>query len=482
MKQREGLSFFMERTPRDLVAIMCSGSGKTRLALAIAHDALRRELVDAVLVAVPWTHLRIQWAQESDRVGIPTLPEFRGRLLPGFRGGVITYASLASSPAMLERFVKSRRVLGILDDIHYTSEWSVWGNGAERLFAHATHRVLLSAWPFRRDGVALPWLRYDSEQRIIADVALSYREARALAVVRPVVLHAIDGHVSWPGADGKSRSAVLSEVLELDDSAERLRSVLQEQRFVDDVLGRSHEALVGLRRGDRRAGGIVFAMSASHAKMIAARLFQVTGTAPVLVLSEDGDSDAAIERYRSSQELWLVSVRKVAAGIDIPRLRVAAYLTNERSPGAVVRLLGNIMRPIGDDVRASYLFFPADPHLMDVVEGLVGDESPAGVDRDQEKDDYLLEPIAVPQDPWLAKDGVSEAPRNALFEADAALRARHTELVRAVAARYGVKQVEVYRQLKREFHGALQIASVPQLRQRVRYLSRWLNSGSGRSR
>lgn len=484
LKQREGFERFTAQWPRDFVVAMCPGTGKTRFALRCAFEALQQERIENVLVVVPSTHLRVQWAQEADTCGIPLLPDFRGHLPTGFLGGIVTFAGVAAAGATLTRFARSRRLLVIFDEIHHTSEWTVWGNALETMFASARHRMSLSGTPFRRDGVALPWYTYDEQQRVLADVALPYPEARALGLVRPVVAYPIDGAVSWRAADGRDRSANLSDVLAVDDSSTRLRSVLDQPDFIDRLLQGAHGTLVGLRRHDPAAGGIAFAMSVAHARQIAARIRAVTGTQPVLVVSEDPEADARIAQFRASTEFWIVAVRKVGEGVDIPRLRVCAYLTNMRSEWAVTQFVGRIMRRRGDDVRPSYLHYPADPILAGIVDRLLQGGEPPNPPPPASGGEGLSEQyepaIQAPRDPWLARSERTGEAREPDFAMRDALRKQHTEMVKAVCGSFGVKPIEVYRQLKREFHTPLELASVPQLRSRVRYLARWLANGPGR--
>ena len=82
-----------------------------------------------------------------------------------------------------------------------------------------------------------------------------------------------------------------------------------------------------IRKTHAEAGGLVICIDADHAKAVAALLRQITHTEPTVALSEDRDSSDRIAAFRDSTDPWIVAVRMVSEGVDIPRLRVGVFAT-----------------------------------------------------------------------------------------------------------------------------------------------------------
>ena len=63
---------------------------------------------------------------------------------------------------------------------------------------------------------------------------------------------------------------------------------------------------------------------------------EITGEAPTLVLSDDVGSGKRIEEFAASDSRWMVAVRMVSEGVDIPRLRVGVYASAAKTPSPTV--------------------------------------------------------------------------------------------------------------------------------------------------
>src|SRR5215203_468480 len=104
--QEEALSAYLGRSgpaARDFLAVATPGAGKTTFALRIATELLEAKLVRRVTVVAPTEHLKRQWADAAARVGITLDPNFsnaQGRHGHGFDGVAVTYAQVASKPAL----------------------------------------------------------------------------------------------------------------------------------------------------------------------------------------------------------------------------------------------------------------------------------------------------------------------------------------------------------------------------------------------
>ena len=80
------------------------------------------------------------------------------------------------------------------------------------------------------------------------------------------------------------------------------------------------------------------------ARAYAGLLRRVSGERPVVVLSDDPTASRKITSFAASQARWMVAVRMVSEGVDVPRLAVGVYATSV-STASVLRAGGGPVRP-----------------------------------------------------------------------------------------------------------------------------------------
>jgi superfamily II DNA/RNA helicase len=130
----------------------------------------------------------------------------------------------------------------------------------------------------------------------------------------------------------------------------------------------------GIQRLERGRGhipdakGIVFAQDQDHAEGVARHLARLAGRANVrLAVSRDGkEADRAVENFENSNEQWLVTVRMVGEGVDIPKLLVGVHATSERTRMGFNQRLGRVQRVRGlvtDELPGQYVL-PSTPTLV----------------------------------------------------------------------------------------------------------------------
>ena len=65
------LSVYLAETPRrDFRVTATPGAGKTTFALTLAKGLLHKRVIDRVIVVAPTDHLRTQWADAADQIGV----------------------------------------------------------------------------------------------------------------------------------------------------------------------------------------------------------------------------------------------------------------------------------------------------------------------------------------------------------------------------------------------------------------------------
>jgi superfamily II DNA/RNA helicase len=119
-----------------------------------------------------------------------------------------------------------------------------------------------------------------------------------------------------------------------------------------------------VRRHVEDAGGLVIASNQTQARAYAAILRQLTGEAPTVVLSDDLGASKRIEDFGASDERWMVAVRMVSEGVDVPRLAVGVYATSTSTPLFFAQAVGRFVRARRRGETAS-VFLPSVPVILD---------------------------------------------------------------------------------------------------------------------
>ena len=369
--QRSAINTYLRRQPRDFLAVATPGAGKTTFALRIAAQLLADREVHAVTVVAPTEHLKAQWALAAARVGIQLDPGFTnamGGTSSDYHGVALTYAGVAARPLLHRQRTAGTRTLVILDEVHHAGDALSWGNAVQQAFEPATRRLCLTGTPFRSDTNPIPFVRYergaDGITRSGSDHSYGYAEALRDGVVRPVLFLAYSGTATWRTRAGEEISATLGEPLTVEQTAAAWKTALDPHGdWMPSVLAAADRRLSEVRRAMPDAGGMVIATDHKSAKMYAELLQGITGRAPVVVLSDDPTASAKIGAFEASGERWLVAVRMVSEGVDIPRLAVGVYATSVQTPLFFAQAVGRFVRGRAPGETAS-VFLPSVPNLL----------------------------------------------------------------------------------------------------------------------
>ena len=370
--QQAALDQYLAEQPRDFLAVATPGAGKTTFALKIATELLDAGVVERVTVVAPTEHLKTQWAEAAARVGINIDPRFanaQGRHGGDFRGVVVTYAGVASKPLLHRARTEAARTLVILDEIHHGGDALSWGEGIRDAFEPATRRLSLTGTPFRSDTAAIPFVRYGMDHegvlRSESDYAYGYAEALRDGVVRPVLFLAYGGSMRWRTRAGDEISARLGEPLTKDVSKQAWRTALDPAgEWIPTVLAAADKRLTEVRRGVPDAGGLVIASDQRSARAYAKQLTALTGEKPTVVLSDDPGSSGRIEEFAEGDSRWMVAVRMVSEGVDVPRLCVGVYATSTSTPLYFAQAIGRFVRARRRGETAS-VFLPSVPLILE---------------------------------------------------------------------------------------------------------------------
>jgi superfamily II DNA or RNA helicase len=368
--QSAALTEYFERSPRDFLTVATPGAGKTTFALTLAAELLGKRVVDKITVVAPTEHLKVQWAEAAAKVGIPLDPAYSPatRTSSDFVGVAVTYAGVASNPLAHRIRADRSKMLVILDEVHHAGDALSWGEAVREAFEPARRRLCLTGTPFRSDINPIPFVTYapgaDGIPRSVADFTYGYGDALGDHVVRPVLFMAYSGTMQWRTRAGDEVAASLGEPLTKDLAAQALRTALDPGgSWIPAVLEAADRRLTEVRRHVPDAGGLVIASNQDSARAYAAVLASIAGEKPVVVLSDEKAASKRIAKFAESDKRWMVAVRMVSEGVDVPRLAVGVYATTTATPLFFAQAVGRFVRARKRGETAS-IFLPSVANLL----------------------------------------------------------------------------------------------------------------------
>jgi len=369
--QRKALVKYLTTKPRDFLAVATPGAGKTTFALRVAAELLADRTVDTITIVVPTEHLKFQWAASAARLGIHLDPRFsnsNAQTSSEYHGVVVTYAQVASHPTRHRVRTENRRTLVIFDEIHHGGDSKSWGDAIREAFSDATRRLALTGTPFRSDDNPIPFVTYEPDEsgflKSKADFVYGYSDALRDGVVRPVVFLAYSGEARWRDSAGEEYAARLGEPLTAEQTARAWRTALNPKgEWMPAVIKAADKRLQQKRVHVPDAGGMIIASDQTAARAYARLLEQITGETPTVVLSDDPGASDRISEYSAGDSRWLVAVRMVSEGVDVPRLAVGVYATSASTPLFFAQAIGRFVRSRRPGETAS-IFLPSVPNLL----------------------------------------------------------------------------------------------------------------------
>ncbi|MBP3087758.1 DEAD/DEAH box helicase [Corynebacterium sp. sy017] len=371
--QRKALSKYLMTNPRDFLAVATPGAGKTTFALRVATELKTQHTVDRVIVVVPTEHLKQQWSGAAARVGLALDPKFKNTdaVNPHYDGIVVTYAQVAMHPYKHYSIATAKRSLVIMDEIHHGGDTKSWGDGIREAYSDAERRLALTGTPFRSDDSPIPFVRYeeDGEGHLVSqsDHTYAYADALADGVVRPVVFLAYSGEARWRTSAGEEYAARLGEPLNAEQTARAWKTALDPRGdWIPAVLRAAHTRLMQLRKHIPDAGGLVIATDKTTARAYAKILEALSSTPVSVILSDETGASQRIEDFSDGTDEWMVAVRMVSEGVDVPRLAVGVYATSSSTPLFFAQAIGRFVRSRKKGETAS-VFLPSVPVLLDLA-------------------------------------------------------------------------------------------------------------------
>jgi superfamily II DNA or RNA helicase len=364
--QRDAFETWSEERSADALIVATPGAGKTRFAARVVHAALAAREVARVFVVVPREHLKAQVARVLAQSGIQLDHAFANgtrTLASDVHGAVVTYQQVAAAPRLFRDLVRVPSIV-VLDEIHHAGQEATWGQSLRDAFGSARFRLSMSGTPFRSDGAAIPFVRYEAGLSV-ADFSYDYASALQDGVCRALIFPLHGGEAEWISRNGQTMHASFDAILDRHHEGERLRTALTQPAWVGDVLVKAHLRLAAMRMaGHPDAGALVAAMNQDHARFIADLLEKRVGVTPEIVVSDIDGASRRISAFARSRDPWIVAVHMISEGVDIPRLRVGVFASNVVTEMYFRQFCGRFVRTTSDRAdREAYVYVPDDHRI-----------------------------------------------------------------------------------------------------------------------
>jgi superfamily II DNA or RNA helicase len=369
------------------------GAGKSLFMQLVVRHFLHIGLIDTVLCVVPTDSLRGDLAAGfTTEVGIKLVSAagpLQVREVKDAVGQVVTYQQLANPESLdtcLDHWTRNgKKLFVIADEIHHAAEHaeSSWGQCLQQALDKSSFHLLLTGTMWRSDQAKIPGIKYisSSEQELLAspDYNLSLEQATKEGYVTTVWFDKNNIEVQFTPSASEAKAFsetgdIITKAIKDSDgkAADILLRAIVENPQLDGVkalLADAHKSLLHLKQRHLKTynrhenkdvppapAGLVVAKTKKHADQIASILYQITGDRPVIVHgSVPENCKDRIRAFRTSRKDWIVSVGMISEGVDIPRIKVIAYLTNKKTRLIFAQIVGRAQR-----VRYDHLGQPVE--------------------------------------------------------------------------------------------------------------------------
>ena len=299
------------------------------------------------------------------------------------RGMATTYQSVChnyeSFKAVIQQHkIRKEKSIVILDEIHHLGNNTSWGEAIKDAFSDADFILMLTGTPFRHDKATIPFAKYletGIDKKIALKVDYSYNLAKGIEnkIVCPI---------SFRGSNAVIKDISCSDSYQNEYiSTEDLNIVTRgDSDFTISLLNDANEQLENIRNycNMPNAGALVLAKDITECEKIYEYLKTKYGEKDVEIIvskrsqdgndnSDDNDSINKITDFKRSNKKWLVSVKMISEGINIPRLRVCVYLSDVKTRLFFEQVVGRIVRARMDKklgvIDMAYFFYPKHEEL-----------------------------------------------------------------------------------------------------------------------
>ena len=337
------------------------GSGKSATAIEIGADLYSRGIINFIVIVAPHKTV-VEDFQKSFEKRL----EARFDGLYGSAGIAVTNANknfLTDHAIKILRSENTRSLL-IIDEVHHNAGEceevaNTWGRKLLRLKELATFTLCLSGTLFRSDKRAISCIEYDGSE---VKTNVSYTLAQGIK-------DKINKYPRVMAYDfaGEQKIQHLVDEKRLD-----LQSLLKKPEIFSRVIADANTTLKQVKEHIKNAAGLVVCVDIEHARKVK-HFIQSLGEDVELVTSREEAPHHTIEKFKTNNMQWIVSVGMIAEGTDIQRIQTIVYLTNKMTETIFVQIFGrglriNTLYP--QFKQDAWLYCLAHPTLISLAETL----------------------------------------------------------------------------------------------------------------
>lgn len=345
-----------------------TGAGKTLAGVCMIEHAMLQEkgTNPIVLIVCPYRSIKPGWEEWASAKGFEVTKDNTQAGDPDLDVIVCTYASAGSMLSML--YEDGRPVILVLDEFHHICENKAWAAPYESLTIGdgnpVVRAILLSGTPWREKGIfpttLVSYTMEGEKFRVNYDYLYTYgdalKEDDANRNVVPAAFKLEDGVAHQELFDKVSGEVVGKNAYDTQTMAKGdpltpfvdfSRESIHSYDAVVKVVDRSVNQLRMLRSSNNTTavGGLAIVMGRQQAQALKHYLQEVHQINAVVVTSDDPKAHAAIDTFRTSHDQsWLIAVDMVSEGVDVPRIKVIADLTNKRTMLHIIQRWGRALR------------------------------------------------------------------------------------------------------------------------------------------
>lgn len=369
--QREFSRHYEGCAKLDYLMVALPAAGKTRAMLWVANEWRKKAGVKPRLIVhvSPLRDLKKDFQKDAKtNFGLEfQTTEFTGTLKPGMHGLCLTYAGMANLAYVMRGLCARYEVMVIFDEPHHMSVEGAWGKQALQAFENAERRLFATGTPWRHDFEDMPFLARNDDGTYPHDFIFDWPRAleEEPRCIRILVFRHFDDTIDYEDKDSHEVVTLDSrDRLSKDQQDRWLSGAIKGADMATAMISEAHAKLMQIRALKPDAAGLVVCEDIDRAHKTAQRLREITRVTPHLIVSDDEVSETTVQHFKDERGVWIVSVRKVSEGINIPRLQVGVFLTNYTTELYFRQFVGRVARNQGTKYdQEAYVFMPRH-HLL----------------------------------------------------------------------------------------------------------------------
>jgi len=331
--------------------VMPTGTGKTETMLATLAAYVR----EPILVVVPWKPLRKQTLRKFLTFGLLRELKALAPEAPNPIVGIIT--KIPKKADSLEIFERCNVVIGIMDSLADVEAEPMWPEIVKRIGAliiDEAHHIGASRWSKFREAF--------SSKPILQFTATPFRRDG----------HVVDGQLIYTYPLARAQADKYFKHITFDPVYEPV------QAKADTVIA---EAAVAQLRKDLSKGLDHLMMARCVSIDRAKTVMRIYGAIaadlkPLLVHSEETDTEARIAELQSRRSRIVVCVNMLGEGFDLPQLKIAAVHDLHKSLGILLQFAGRFTRSAAANIGdATVIANIAEPNVSTALERLYSEDA-----------------------------------------------------------------------------------------------------------